>query len=50
MRIAYERAPEAPTWMSKKKAGRKLNPMEAEEYFKYKFDQEFDQLKKETNF
>ena len=38
MRIAIERAPEAPSWMSKKKAGRKLNPMEAEEYFKDKYE------------
>jgi hypothetical protein len=36
--------------MTKKKAGRKLNPMEAEEYFKDKFDKEFEKLKKETNF
>jgi hypothetical protein len=50
MRIANERAPEAPSWMSKKKAGRKLNPMEAEEYFKDKFEKEYEQLKKETNF
>ena len=38
MKIAFERAPEAPSWMSKKKAGRKLNPMEAEEYFKDKYE------------
>ena len=38
MRIPFQRAPEAPSWMSKKKAGRKLDPIEAEEYFKYKYE------------
>jgi hypothetical protein len=30
LRIPFERALEAPSWMYKKKAGRKLDPMEAE--------------------
>ena len=38
LRIATQRAPEDPTWMVKKKAGKKLNPLEADEYFAYKFE------------
>jgi hypothetical protein len=29
MRIPYSRAPEDPSWMSKVRAGRKMNPIEA---------------------
>lgn len=41
MRIPFERAPEAPTWMSKKKAGRRLDPVEAEEYYLDKYQKEY---------
>ncbi len=41
VRIPYERAPEDPSWMTKKKAGKKLDPMEAEEYFNVRYEQEF---------
>jgi hypothetical protein len=50
MRIATERAPEDPTWMVKKKAGKKLNPIEADEYFAYKFEQDHNRLITEKNF
>lgn len=33
LRIPFERAPEDPSWLTKKKAGRKLDPIEAEEYY-----------------
>jgi len=49
LRIPFERAPEDPSWLTKKKAGRKLDPIEAEEYYKFKFKQTEDQLLKETN-
>lgn len=39
LKIPFERAPEDPSWLVKKKAGRKLNPLEAEEYYKFKFKQ-----------
>lgn len=42
MRIPFSRAPEDPTWMSKKKAGRKLDPVEAEEYFLDKYLKEYN--------
>jgi hypothetical protein len=38
LRIPFERAPEAPSWMSKKKAGKKLDPMEAEAYFTDRYE------------
>jgi|TARA_B110000305_G_C18907244_1_gene389069 hypothetical protein len=41
MRIPFERAPEAPNWMSKKKAGRRLDPVEAEEYYLDKYQKEY---------
>lgn len=44
LRIPFERAPEDPSWLTKKKAGRKLNPIEAEEYYKFKFKQSEEQL------
>jgi len=49
LKIPFERAPEDPSWLTKKKAGRKLDPIEAEEYYKFKFKQTEDQLLKETN-
>jgi len=38
MKIPFEKPPEDPSWMIKKRSGKKLNPLEAEEYFKYKFE------------
>lgn len=42
MKIPFERAPEAPSWMSKKKAGRRLDPVEAEEFYSHKYQGEYD--------
>lgn len=50
MRIPYQRAPEDPSWLLKAKAGRKLDALEAEEYFHYKFDRDFDEFVKLNNF
>jgi hypothetical protein len=50
LRIPFERAIEDPSWMSKKKAGRKLSPIEAEEFFQAKYEKEFLALEKETSY
>jgi hypothetical protein len=50
LRIPFKRAEEAPSWLSKKKAGRKLDPIEAEEYYHYQFEKEHESLMAETNF
>ena len=50
LRIPHKPAPEAPSWMYKKKAGRKLDPIEAEEYYKWKSDREVEELQKRPNF
>jgi hypothetical protein len=44
LRIPFERAPESPSWMIKKKAGRKLDPVEAECYYKWKYEKETEDL------
>jgi len=33
--IPFEPAPEDPIWLRKKHAGKKLDPLEAEEYYKW---------------
>ena len=38
LKIPYERAKEDPLWLTKKHAGHKLDPIELEEYFKYKYE------------
>ena len=38
--IPFEPAPEDPSWMYKARSGRKMNPLEAEEYMKSKHDSE----------
>jgi len=38
--IPYEPAPEDPKWLTKKKAGKKLNPLEIELYSNYKWEGE----------
>ena len=40
MKIPFSKAPEDPSWMTKKKAGRKLNPIEANQWLKTKFEDE----------
>ena len=35
LRIPFKRAPEDPEWMLKVKSGRKLNPIEVEQYYKH---------------
>ena len=42
--IPFEPAPEDPPWLLKKHANKKLNPIEAEEYYKYMQDKEIDQF------
>jgi hypothetical protein len=49
-RIPYQRAPVDPSWLLKKKAGRKLDPIEVEEYFRYKFEQSYKAFLRETGF
>ena len=39
-----------PVWMQKKKAGKKLDPIEIEEYYNFKFNQEHKKLISETNY
>ncbi len=39
--IPVEPAPEDPLWIIKKKSGKKLNGEEADEYMKWKHDQNF---------
>jgi hypothetical protein len=38
MKIPFERAKEDPSWLTKKHAGLKLDPIEIEEYYRYKFE------------
>jgi hypothetical protein len=42
--IPFERAPADPKWLLKKHARRKLNPLEAEDYFKHEFEEEHKKL------
>ena len=50
MKIPTQRAPEDPSWVVKKKSGRRLDPVEYEEYFKNKYDEEFTKLINEKSF
>lgn len=50
MRIPYQRAPEDPSWLLKKKAGRKLDPIEVEEYYRYQFDQSHKAMLREKSY
>lgn len=50
LRIPFARAPEDPTWMSKVRAGKKLNPIEANMYYKSIFEEETKGLHKITSF
>lgn len=50
LKIPFERAPEDPSWLTKKKAGRKLDPLEAEEYFKFKYAEQEKKMLRETNY
>ena len=43
--IPFEPAPEDPVWLVKAQAGKRLDPIEAEEYFLYKFELEFKKLR-----
>jgi hypothetical protein len=36
LKIPYERAPEDPVWLTKAHAGRKLDPIEVEEFMLHK--------------
>ena len=40
VKIPIEPAPKDPKWIIKKHAGKKLDPIELEEYFHYKHDQD----------
>jgi hypothetical protein len=42
--IPIEPAPADPSWIIKKHARRKFNPLEAEEYYKYEFEEEYRRL------
>lgn len=42
-------APVDPTWLTKRHAGRKLNALEAQEYYKDVFDRELEWLKVQGN-
>ena len=44
LKIPYQRAPEDPSWLQKAHSGRKMDPIELEEYLLYKFDLEHKKL------
>ena len=50
MKIPFQRAPVGPSWLTKKKAGRKLNPIEANQWLKAKFEEEHQKLLNESKF
>ena len=50
LRIPYQRAPEDPSWLSKAHAGRKLDPIELEEYLHFKYEKEHRKLLDDQQF
>ena len=44
LKIPYQRAPEDPSWLQKAHSGRKMDPIELEEYLLYKFDLDHKKL------
>jgi hypothetical protein len=44
VRIPIEPAPSDPSWIIKKHARRKFNPLEAEDFFRHEFEEEFKRL------
>jgi hypothetical protein len=42
--IPFEPAPADPSWIIKKHARKKFNPLEAEEYYKHEFEEEHRRL------
>ena len=44
VRIPIEPAPADPSWVIKKHARRKFNPLEAEEYYRNEFEEEYRRL------
>jgi len=47
---ASENESKDPAWMKKKKAGKKLDPIEIEEFYNHKFIEEHKKLISDTNF
>ncbi len=40
VKIPFEPAPRDPSWLLKKYSGKKMNPLESEEYFKHIFEED----------
>lgn len=41
LNIPFKAAPQDPSWFLKAKSGRKMNPIEAEEYLQWKHENEY---------
>lgn len=50
LKIPFERAPEDPVWLSKAHAGRKLDPIEVEEFMEHKYQTDYQKLVNDKNF
>jgi hypothetical protein len=44
VKIPQEKAPEDPEWLLKKHERKRLNPLEAEEYYKYLYERDHQRL------
>ena len=50
LKIPFERAPEAPAWMYKARTGKRMDPIEVEEFYHYKYNKDFEDLRLRPNY